>query len=188
MKDEKAKYLIIDSTEIRKQLYNVKREFAFNDWDNVYTSDRIIDAKEIFDKYGIPEEFQKIIVKINIPFFIKYEAEEYTMGFRFDITAGRIEKENNDKYISVSNYPVLYDNQVFRNKIKFKTQLKYFKFNEVIDFLIKIDDRGYLRSYLESIKEFFDIALDLDYLYEVWNQEKSAKKALTLYRKKYPRK
>ena len=182
MKDEKAKYLIIDAKEINKQLYNVKREFTFN----IYTKDKVISAKTIFDKYNVPEKFQKIVVKINSPFFIKREVEEYTMGFPFDITAGKIEKENNDKYISASNFPFIYDNQVFKDKIKFKTQLKYSKFDEVIDFLSQIKDSGYLLLYLNSIKDFFDVNLDLDYLYEIWNQEKNPQKVLNLYQRKYP--
>ena len=110
------------------------------------------------------------------------------MGFPFDLTGGRIGKENNNKQISVSNFPILYDGQVFRDKIKFKTQLEYSRFNEVIDFLAQIDDNGYLQPYLKAIKDFFDISIDLDYLYVVWNEEKDAQKALRIYKKRYPRK
>ena len=188
MRDERAKYLIIDSTEINKQLYKVTKESAFNDFYNVYKPNGMMSANNIFEKNGIPEEFRKIIVKINIPFCLKKEAEEYTMGFPFDLTGGRIEKENNNKQISVSNFPILYDGQVFRDKIKFKTQLENSRFNEVMDFLSQIDDSGYLQTYLKAIKDFFDISIDLDYLNEVWNEEKDAQKALKVYRKKYPRK
>ncbi len=184
MKDEKAKYLIIDAMDINKQLYNMRREASLNDWYNVYTPDRTVYAKKIFNKHGVPKQFQKIIVKINDLFFIRYDAKEYTMGFPFDVKAGRIEKENNDKYISIPSAPILYDDQVFKDKIKFKTQLKYYKYDEVIQFLSKIKDNGYLQPYLESIKDFFDITLNLDRLYEEWNQKDNAKKTLTLNRKK----
>ena len=50
MRDERAKYLIIDSTEINKQLYKVTREFSFNDFYNVYEPSDIIDASEMFEK------------------------------------------------------------------------------------------------------------------------------------------
>ncbi len=66
MKDEKARYLIIDSTEINKQLYKATREAAFNDFYNVYEPNGMMDASQIFEKNGIPEEFRKVIVKINI--------------------------------------------------------------------------------------------------------------------------
>lgn len=174
MKDEKAKYLIIDSTEINKQLYKVTREFAFNDFYNVYEPNGMMDASQIFEKNGMPEEFRKIIVKINIPFCLKKEAEEYTMGFPFDITAAKIEQENNKRIISVSSCPVYdyYANQEFRDKIKFKTELTYLTFDDVMDFLLKIDDEGLLRNYLQSIKDFFDISIDLDLIDETWIKSK----------------
>lgn len=184
MKDEKARYLIIDSNEIKKQLYNVKREFAFNDWDNVYIPNKIIDAKEIFDKYNIPEEFQKIIIKVNIPFFIKTEAYEYIFGYPFDITAGKIEMDNNQKYITVANSQIFSNGHVFRDKIKFKTRLNYFNFDGVNEFLQNVESNGYLELYLQSIIDFFDESLDLEEVLEIWNKEKNSPKSLVLYRKK----
>ena len=92
----------------------------------------MMDASQIFEKNGIPEEFRKVIVKINIPFYLKKEAEEYTMGFPFDITGGKIEKENNKRIISTSSRPVYdyYANEEFRDKIKFKTELVYSNFDD----------------------------------------------------------
>ena len=188
MKDEKARYLIIDSTEINKQKYKVTREAAFNDFYNVYEPNGMMDASQIFEKNGIPEEFRKVIVKINIPFCLKKEAEEYTMGFPFDITGGKIEKVNNKKTISASS-GLTYDyyaNQQFRDKIKFRTKLVYSNFDDVMKFLLKIDDKGYLKSYLQSIKEFFDISIDLDLVEESWIESKqNAKKAIKILKKKY---
>lgn len=188
MKDEKAKYLIIDSTEINKQLYKVTREAAFNDFYNVYEPNGMMDASQIFEKNGIPEEFRKVIVKINIPFCLKKEAEEYTMGFPFDITGGKIEKGNNKKIISASS-GLTYDyyaNQQFRDKIKFRTELVYSKFDDVMDFLLKVDDEGYLKQYLQSIKEFFDISINLDLVEETWIESKqNARKAIKIYKKNF---
>ena len=185
MKDEKAKYLIIDSTEINKQLYKVTREAAFNDFYNVYEPNGMMDASQIFEKNGVPEEFQKIIVKINIPFSLKKEAEEYTMGFPFDITAGKIEKENNKKIITVSSCPIYdyYANQEFRDKIKFRTELVYSNFDDVMNFFVAVDKKGYTKLYLQSIKEFFDMSVNLDLLFQSWNEyQKNATKALKLYK------
>ena len=179
MRDEKAKYLIIDSTEINKQMYKVTRESACNDFYNAYRPNGIMNASQIFEKNGIPEEFRKVVVKINIPFCLKKEAEEYTMGFPFDITAGKIEKENSKRIISVSSCPV-YDyhaNELFKDKIKFKTELVYSNFDDVMDFLLRIDDEGYLKLYLQSIKEFFDISLNwIYYLNHGTNLKKTLEK------------
>ena len=105
----------------------------------------MIDANSVFEKNGIPEEFRKVIVKINIPFCLKKEAEEYTMGFPFDITGGKIEKVNNKKTISASS-GITYDyyaNQQFRDKIKFKTELVYSNFDDVMNFFHKFGKSMY---------------------------------------------
>lgn len=187
MRDERAKYLIIDSTEINKQLYKVKREFDFNDFDNVYEQNGMMSANNIFEKNGIPEEFRKIIVKINIPFCLKKEAEEYTMGFPFDITGGKIEKENSERIISASS-GLTYDyyaNQQFRDKINFRTKLVYSNFDDVMNFFVEVDKKGYTKLYLQSIKEFFDMSVNLDLLFQSWNESKeNPQKALKLYKKK----
>ena len=187
MKDEKARYLIIDSTEINKQVYKVIREDAFNDFCNVYEPNGMIDTNSVFENNGIPEEFRKVIVKINIPFCLKKEAEEYTTGFPFDITAGKIEKVNNKKTISASSR-ITYDyyaNEQFRDKIKFRTELVYSNFNDVMDFLLKVDDEGYLKQYLQSIIEFFDISINLDLVEEAWIESKqNARKAIKILKKK----
>ena len=188
MKDEKARYLIIDSTEINKQLYKVTREFAFNDFYNVYQQNDMVYASQIFEKNCIPEEFRKVIVKINIPFCLKKEAEEYTMGFPFDITGGKIEKVNNKKTISASS-GLTYDyyaNEQFRDKIKFRTELVYSNFDDVMDFLLRVNDEGYLKQYLQSIKEFFDISINLDLVEEAWIESKqNARKTIKILKKNY---
>ena len=187
MRDERAKYLIIDSTEINKQLYKVTRESAFNDFYNVYKPNGMMSANNIFEKNGIPEEFRKIIVKINIPFCLKKEAEEYTMGFSFDITGGKIEKENSVRIISASS-GLTYDyyaNQQFRDKIKFRTKLVYSNFDDIMKFFVEVDKKGYTKLYLQSIKEFFDMSVNLDLLFQSWNESKeNPHKALRLYKKK----
>ena len=187
MKDEKAKYLIIDSTEIHKQLYKVTRKCAANDFYNIYKPNGMIEASQFFEKNGIPEELRKIIVKINIPFCLKKKAEEYMAGFPFNITAGKIEKENNKSIISVSSYPVYdyYENYEFREKIKFSTELAYSTFDDVMFFLLKVYDEGFFKKYLQSIKEFFEVSINLDLVKETWIESKqNARKAIKILKKK----
>lgn len=186
MKDEKAKYLMIDAIDIKKQLYYADRIFMFNDFENVYMPDKVVTSSDVCDKYNIPEEFKKIIVKVNIPFLRKRSAEEYIMGFPFDMTGYYLQKEESKNYINISNCPFVYDNQIFNDKIKFRTEFKYFKYTDVIEFLSKIRDRGYLELYLCAIKDFFDISVNLDCLLESLNEEKDTKKALIRYKQKCP--
>jgi len=54
-----------------------------------------------------------------------------------------------------------------------------------MEFLIKIDNDGYLKAYLQSIKEFFDMKINLDLLFQSWNEsQKNSKNAFKLYKKK----
>lgn len=183
MKDEKARYLIIDAIAFYKQLFKVERVFAFNDWNNLYTPSGVTDAGEFFDKYDIPLDFQKIIVKIDMPFFVKYEALEYLTGFGFDLTGGKVEKKDNERYISVNNAPVVFDKMMFNNKIKFNTKLEFWKFDDVIDFLNKVKEAGYLNQYLLALKEFFDVTLEIENLMQLLEEEKDFKKVLCRYKK-----
>lgn len=107
------------------------------------------------------------------------------MGYPFDITAGKIEKENNKKIITVSNNPIYHNNKCYKSKIMFRTELRYLKHDNIINFLLKVEEKGYLKFYLQSIKEFFELSLDLDVIFESWNEShKDAKQAIKLYKKK----
>lgn len=176
MNDRIKKYLIIDANEIEKEIITYNLENNKN---------KIIKIKDIFEKYNIPEKYHKIIIKINIPFALKNEAEEFTLGFTFDITGGKLTKENNKKYIEVSNKISYNPTHKQLKKINFKTEIKHYKFNDIIKFLKEIYNEGYLENYLRTIKEIFDITLDLDYLIEVWHEEKNISKAVKKLELKY---
>ena len=62
MKDERAKYLIVNAADISKQLYQVERVAYCNDFYNIYHRVQKIDANEVFAKNNVPDEFRKIIV------------------------------------------------------------------------------------------------------------------------------
>lgn len=49
-------YAFIDSTNIRRCDYEVKREFAFNDYDNVYYQKGFENIDVIFESNGVPEK------------------------------------------------------------------------------------------------------------------------------------
>ena len=184
MIDEKAKYLIINATDITKQLYQVERVACCNDFYNIYHRVEKINPNEIFAKNNVPYEFRKIIVKISTPILSKKEAEEYTMGFPFDFANKTKVEANNKKYIRMNNSPIYYDGSIFDDKIVFKTEEQYCSFNNVIYFLEEIYKNGCLENYLQSIKEFFDMSLDLELLFDAWNETHNRRKALTLYKQR----
>ena len=53
MKDERAKYLIVDASDVTKQLYQVERIFYCNDFDDIYHRAEKISANEIFANNSI---------------------------------------------------------------------------------------------------------------------------------------
>ena len=182
MKDESAKYLVVNADNITKQLYEVERVAYCNDFDNIYHRVNKISANKIFAKNNVPAEFQKIIVKISEPFFLNKEAEEYTTGFPFDFATKIIEKTNNKKYIRMNNSPISYDGSIFDDKIVFKTEVKYASFNDVMYLFEEMYKKGCLDNYLQSVKEFLDVSLDLQLLFETWHETKNKRKALKLYK------
>ena len=115
-KDERAKYLIINATDITKQLYEPERIAYCNDWYTRYNRIEKIDANEFFEKNNVPDEFRKIIVKISAPVFSKKESEEFTTGFPFDFQTKTILKLDDKKYIRMNNSPI-YHNEKFKNRI-----------------------------------------------------------------------
>lgn len=181
MMDEKAKYLIINATDITKQLYQVERIAYCNDFDNIYHRVNKIDANETFAKNNVPDEYRKIIIKINAPVLKKTKAKEYTTGFSFDFSNKTRKEIYNKKYIKMNNSPIYYDGSIFNDKIVFKTEEQYTSFNNVMYFLEEIYKKGCLENYLQSIKEFFDISLDLELLFDKWQETHNRRKTLKLY-------
>lgn len=180
--DKKAKYLIINANDICKQLYRTKREFAFNDFYNIFYPGRTSNANGVFEKYNIPKEFQKIIIKINQPLFTKVQVEEYTMGFVFDLATRIIENENNQEYIIASSNPKFDDRQILKDKIKFKTEFHYITFEDAISFLEEIYDTGYFKSYIQSIQDFFGTKVNLEYTIDTWKKIQNKHKVLKLHK------
>ncbi|MBP5684273.1 MAG: hypothetical protein J6X02_03355 [Bacilli bacterium] len=184
MKDERAKYLIINAFDITKQLYQGERVACCNDFYNIYHRAGTIDANEIFAKNNVPEEFRKIIVKISAPVFSKKEAEEYTMGFPFDFKTKTIKKMNNRMYIRMNNIPIYYDESLFDDKFVIKTEEYYTSFNNVVYFLEECHKKGCIENYFRAIKEFFDISLDYGLLFDAWHETHNKNEALKIYKYK----
>ena len=64
-----------------------KKEFSFNDFDNVYykTGEESLDS--IFDLYEIPREYRLIALKINTHWTFTTIIEDYLTKVGYDITA-----------------------------------------------------------------------------------------------------
>ncbi len=181
MKDEKAKYLLVDASNVSKQLYRMERVASCNDFYNMYHRINRVKASEIFNNNNVPEEYQKIIVKVENSVFSKNKVEEYIMGYPFDYRTKLVFKKDNNKYIIMNNKPLYYNECCFADKIIFKTELFYNSFNNVLDFLKCLCKEGYLENYIKSIKEIFNVTLDLDFFYKLLIDSKSKQKAIERY-------
>lgn len=157
MRDETVKFLLINAEEISKQVCIEKRSHFLFITKISYSKGEKRTAKEIFDRYNVKEEFQKVIIGIN-PY--TKEAAEYTTGFPFYITENRTIKANQEKSIGGTNSPVEYNKQSFKDKISFSTQPVYLSYEDVMVFLGKIKDSGESKLYTYAISDFFDISLN----------------------------
>ena len=106
------------------------------------------------------------------------------MGFPFDLTAGAVRKENAKKYLTASNPSNCNCTKKGYSKVTLETELKYSTFEDVMSLLVNIDENNCLKTYLKSIRELFDISLNLDLIEQLYNEKnQNSKKTLKLYKK-----
>ena len=150
-KNMKKKYLFAQCDEIFRPIYEVQREFSFNDFDNVFYETGKENAEAIFEANGVPEEFRKVVIKVNIPQLFGYEAEDYLTGYPFDITGyTRFKRKDDIKYICGQG---LY--KKLNEYVSFKTLFDFKSYYDVIAFYNRIKDAGLSEEYVKSVSQFF---------------------------------
>ncbi len=154
MKEEKAKYLLVPSNTVIQSLYVKEKESGFNDnWVEAYWKENIV-SSEVFNRFNVPEEYQRIIIRINNYLFNK-SLNEFITNINFDIW--KIYRENNIKRIDAfiskedSDLHHMMSNSFIYNRVSFDTKLDYYSYSEVLDFLKGMDNDRYLKAYLDSI-------------------------------------
>ena len=134
----------------------------------------------------LPIKTDRLIIRktsINdINLIMKMDKQEITQMFLGGIKNKTREERNNKKYIRMNNSPIYYGGSIFDDKIVFKTEEQYVSFNNIMYFLEEIYKNGCLENYFQSIKEFFDMSLDLGLLFDAWHETHNKRKALTLYK------
>lgn len=155
------KFLIVDANMINKQKYRMTREASFNDFDNVYYDAEQITSDELFELYGIPVEYRKVVFIMNNP-ILQRHIHEYVTGYPFDI------KKVKGSAYRINNSPVYYDNNVFKDKLSFYSDFNWVSFEEVCKFFIELSEGGYLANYFASIKKILDISFNDDELMANW--------------------
>lgn len=129
----------------------------------------------LFIKYGIPEEYRKIYLyksKITDKF------EDFFTSVTVDI------ERTKDRVINV-----------FLKRSLEQPKLNYYAYSaynyekkcskeEVMQFYKELHEKLLLKNYLCALKEFFVLDMDLDYLFELSESDKSIRAQKRLYRKR----
>lgn len=148
-KDYKKRFMLVNSNDIKRPIYIVKREFSFNDFDNVYykTGEESLDS--IFDLYEIPREYRIIALKINAPWTFTTILEDYLTKVGYDITAT---KKQDSLFVEGNTL-----NRNFYDRIYFKAFPRIVNYSELIELYKKMQDEGILTNYINVISNIYKI-------------------------------
>ncbi len=145
-----SRYLKVDASSLeRSDFTGSKKRLYFND------SKTLADT---FDQNGINKEDQVLFLSTKA---FRDSLTEFVTGTRFEI-----EKTDGDYIDAVikkrtdsidSNLHIYLLNAKKSNCTK----------SEIMDFLFFLNDNGKIRSYLESINEFFMLNMDLDLIFKL---------------------
>ena len=80
MSDKKYHYILIDAVKLLKETYG-----KYDRFNRCQIPGRIQNMKEDFDKNGIPDELQKVIIKIKARQIFNRYACEYTLNIPLDL-------------------------------------------------------------------------------------------------------
>lgn len=151
------KYFFVDSSNFEKVLWLLREFSDESDLYSQYYSNGVVSAKDIFDSNGIPECYQRIVMKSEfITHLKKYDVTEFVSDFPFYFVNHR---NNKRKFIDANCMP-FYDsisNQTFYNFVSFKVLIDSVSFDLVIDFFKNLYNDGFLFLYFKSLKDLFDL-------------------------------
>lgn len=148
-KDYKKRFMLVNSNDIKRPTYIVKREFSFNDFDNVYyqTGEESLDG--IFDLYEIPREYRIIALKINTHWTFTTIIEDYLTKVGYDIIAT---KKQDSLFVEGSTL-----DRNFYDRIYFKAFPRIVNYSELIELYKKMQDEGILTNYINAISNIYKI-------------------------------
>ena len=160
------KYYQIRSSAVQRSDFQVNKVRTFSQNKDLLT--------KLFNKYGIPEKYQKIYLSKKA--FNKFE--DFFTGVSFDV------KITPDKRISV-----FFEKKSEQPDINFHVYAIYGyeakrTTKEVIAFYKKLYDEKLIKKYLMALNEYFDLDMQLDYLFELNESKKSVWRQQRLYRKR----
>ena len=178
-KDSNSRFIFVNSDELIRPTYIVKREFSFNDFDNVYykTGEETLDT--IFEEYEIPKEFRKVAFKINSPLLFKRLVEDYITKIEYSITSDKVD----DKLLISGQTKSAF----FYETFNFKSFPIFVSYEELLLFYKQLREKGILENYIKAISNFYrinDITKNIEKYNSIMAQYRNGKfgaESLTLY-------
>lgn len=143
------KYAFIDANDIRRCTYEVKREFAFNDFDNVYYQTGFETINNIFETNEIPDEYRKVVMEVEDGHF-NNGAEELFTKMPFIIT--KVGATESGLFIKGSS-----EATDVTNWMSFASDYSPVNYDQVLLFLKQLNDMNLIGNYMNSIFTFFRV-------------------------------
>ena len=152
MKRNNEKYIFVNSKDIKRCSYEVRREFACNDYDNVYYHNGYETIDKLFEENNIPEKYRKIILQINCKIkkrkLFRCQAKELINRKEF-----KLQVQSNDKtmlFIKGARPSI-----EITKWVVFSTNSDLFEYDKVHEFFLELLQLGLLDNYLNTVLSFF---------------------------------
>ena len=166
-KDNKCRYLMVEAKNVVNYPSDLlNRKFIYYD----KCDKPFVDLNEIFETYGIPLEYRKLVIRMN-PFISRFECQEYLTEIPFDYTGYTRFRKNSPKIIRgrvVSNN--------IKNIIEFEAPMEYKTYNEIIVFFTDLVNDELFDNYKMALKEIFDIYFSYDNIEIINNYRRMRRK------------
>ena len=147
------KYLFLNAFDIERCTYEIKREFSYNDYDNVYYQTGYETIESIFEENGIPKEYQKVIIEFDSNlvdcFFSNHAVRELLTQKKFFLKTITYNDQDGGYISGFTECNQLPDAMYFRANSDF------FNYDKVLAFLSTLNSLNLMDSYTRSILSFF---------------------------------
>ena len=153
IESNQRKYLFLNAFDIERCTYETKREFSYNDYDNVYYQTGYETIESLFKENGIPKEYQKVIIEFDsnlIGYFTSNRAVRELLTQKEFFLKTISYNDRDGGYISgFTKCNQLPDAMYFR------TNSDFFNYDKVLAFLSALNSLNLMDSYTRSILSFF---------------------------------
>ena len=150
---KEKKYIFIESKDIKRCTYEIKREFSCNDYDNVYYQTGYETIESIFKENGVPPKYQKIILEFDdnlIGYFTSNRAiKELLTKKEFFLKTISYSKKDGGYISGITQSSQLPESMYFT------TNSDFFNYDKVLAFFRELNTHNLMDAYFHSLLLFF---------------------------------